>query len=338
MAGTLNVKVKDILDLSLSSITTSGDLLRAIEPLRKEYDIIVASISLGSTRRDKVVELDFREYRSLIFRKGTNGNFQLAAEMIERLDGLVDSIGLGGIDLYIRVGDQVFTIEDALELAKRVKTSLVVDGSDLKDTLERKVIRELTEDGVIRPPQKVLMVSSVDRWGMAETFWELGYRCLFGDLIFSLGINHPLSSIDDVKRLGKFILKYVTKMPFEFLYPVGEKQHKYPKSLRYSAYYEAADIIAGDFHYVIKYMPLKLEGKTVITNTLTQEDIEDLKRRGVTTLVTTTPKLGGRSFGTNVMEGLIKSYYYRLYRKPLRDKGELLKIIDDFGLSYTKVF
>ena len=48
-----------------------------------------------------------------------------------------------------------------------------------------------------------------------------------------------------------------------------------------------------------------MRGKSVITNTTTEEDVAELKRRGISTLITTTPELDGRSFGTNVMEGVV---------------------------------
>jgi hypothetical protein len=43
----------------------------------------------------------------------------------------------------------------------------------------------------------------------------------------------------------------------------------------------------------------------VITNTTTEEDVAKLRGLGLTTLVTTTPRLQGRSPGTNVMEGVL---------------------------------
>ena len=53
-------------------------------------------------------------------------------------------------------------------------------------------------------------------------------------------------------------------------------------------------------------MPDRLEGKMIVTNTTTPEDVEQFRRAGVRSLVTSTPVLEGRSFGTNVMEaGLI---------------------------------
>ncbi len=54
-----------------------------------------------------------------------------------------------------------------------------------------------------------------------------------------------------------------------------------------------------------QFMPARLDGKTVLTNTVTQGDIDDLAARGVKRLVTTTPDFGGRSFGTNVVEAAL---------------------------------
>jgi len=49
-------------------------------------------------------------------------------------------------------------------------------------------------------------------------------------------------------------------------------------------------------------MPDDLSGKIIVTNTTTARNVEELQRRGLHMLVTTTPRLEGRSFGTNVME------------------------------------
>ncbi len=52
-------------------------------------------------------------------------------------------------------------------------------------------------------------------------------------------------------------------------------------------------------------MPADLGGKTIITNTVTADDEALLRARGVATLVTTTPEMGGRSFGNNVLEAVL---------------------------------
>jgi hypothetical protein len=92
-------------------------------------------------------------------------------------------------------------------------------------------------------------------------------------------------------------------LPISLLYPTGTKQKRQkPKGKKF---FEWADIIAGDFHFIRRYIPERLDGKVIITNTITQEDVEFLKNKGVKLLVTTTPDLEGRSFGTNVVEGVL---------------------------------
>jgi hypothetical protein len=52
-------------------------------------------------------------------------------------------------------------------------------------------------------------------------------------------------------------------------------------------------------------MPLNMSGKVIVTNTTTPEDIEFCRQRGVRYLITATPRLDGRSFGTNVIEAIL---------------------------------
>ncbi|HEX3368255.1 MAG TPA: hypothetical protein VHS56_01660, partial [Candidatus Cybelea sp.] len=93
-------------------------------------------------------------------------------------------------------------------------------------------------------------------------------------------------------------------LPFQFFYPTGKKQEQPPQP-KYPQYYEEAEIVAGDFHFMRQYMPDRLDGKIVLTNTVTQANVEELEQRGVATLITTTPDIAGRSFGTNVLEAAL---------------------------------
>ena len=54
-----------------------------------------------------------------------------------------------------------------------------------------------------------------------------------------------------------------------------------------------------------QFMPERLDGKIVLTNTVTERNVEELAARGVKTLITTTPDIAGRSFGTNVLEAAL---------------------------------
>ena len=265
----------------------------------------VVSISIGSSTRNKTAEVEILGEKFVIERIGTDGDLKKAIELIKELDGKVDAFGMGGIDLYLSAGNQRYIIKDALPLKNAAKITPIVDGSGLKNTLERKVIKYIQKKGIVDlKGKKVLMTSVMDRFGMAQAFYEEGARLIIGDLMFALNIPIPLHSLKVVYFLSFIIVPIVVRLPFEMIYPTGDKQLKID-SKKYERFYKEADIIAGDYLFIKKYMPERLDGKIIVTNTVTQEDVEMMKEKGVKMLITTTPNINGRSFGTNVMEGVL---------------------------------
>ncbi len=286
----------------------------------------VVSVSLGSSRRDSVVELELLGERVILERRGTDGDFQRALCLIAELDGQVEAIGLGGIDLYLWAGGRRYTIRDAQRLKDAARKTPVVDGSGLKHTLERRAVAQLA--GLINWKEtKVLLPSAVDRFGLAEALYEAGAKVLYGDFIFALGLPIPLYSLSFLQKLASVLLPLLTQLPFPLLYPTGEKQERRVVDWR-SRYYLWADLVAGDWHYIKRHMPDAMKGKTVLTNTSTEEDVAFLRERGVRRLITTTPRLNGRSFGTNVMEALLVA----LAGRELGEE-EYLRYIDLLGLA-----
>ncbi|RYD06630.1 hypothetical protein N752_02875 [Desulforamulus aquiferis] len=269
----------------------------------------VVSVSLGSSKRDHTVNVELLGQRFEISRRGTDGDINKAIAMLQELDGMVDAIGLGGIDVYLYAGNNRYVIHDGLRLMQSVKVTPVVDGSGLKNTLEREVVRHLVQQGLIKQETKVLMVSAMDRFGMAEALTKIGCRITFGDLIFSLGIRYPIYSLEKLKSIANKLMPIVSRLPFQIIYPTGAKQDKHnsAKSAKFAKYYQDAEVIAGDYHLIRKHLPGKMNGQIIITNTTTESDVKLLKERGAGVLVTTTPEFHGRTFGTNVMEAVFVS-------------------------------
>ena len=264
----------------------------------------VVSVSLGSSKRDHLVEAEILGEKFLIERIGTDGDMERMVVLLKELDGRVDAFGLGGMDLHIRAGAKHYLIREAAKIARAARKTPIVDGGGLKDTLERRVIANLTKEGLMDfRGKKVLLVSAVDRFGMAEALDAAGAELICGDLIFGLGIPVPLRSLAALQRVAYLLAPFACQLPFKLLYPTGNKQEKIDN--RYQRYYEEAEIIAGDFLFIRRYLPPLLPGKTIITNTVTNQDVEVLQQRGIKTLITTTPEFNGRSFGTNVMEGVL---------------------------------
>ena len=259
------------------------------------------SISLGSITRDKKVTITLLGEEITIERIGTNGDVEKAIQLYDELDGQVDAFGVGGIDLGMTIAGRYYPLYDAQKLVAGVKQTPVVDGGGLKQTLERGIAQFIEQKiGDEVQPKRVLITAGVDRYGSALSFDQAGYEIIFGDLGFALGIPIPIRSLRGLRFLARVLMPIVGRMPLEFLYPTGEKQEEIvPK---FSKWYAWATVICGDCLYIKQHMPDRLDGKVIATNTTTPADVEAFRQRGVRYLVTATPRLEGRSFGTNMME------------------------------------
>jgi hypothetical protein len=295
------------------------------------YTKKVVSVSLGSSSRDHRAMVQLLGEDFDIARIGMDGSIERAAAKLRELDGTVDAIGLGGIDVYLYAGTKRYALRDGLRLLEAVKRTPVCDGSGLKNTLERAAVRFLRDQlGVDLRGRKVLMVSALDRFGMAQALVEAGADVLFGDFIFALDLDKPVRSLSEFEELAERYLPDACKLPFQFFYPTGKKQDRPPQP-KYPEYYAEADIIAGDFHFMRQFMPERLDGKLILTNTVTERDIDELRERGAERLVTTTPNFGGRSFGTNVIEAALLA----ILQKPWAEvsAGDYERVLRELALQ-----
>lgn len=287
----------------------------------------VISISLGSAKRNHAVEVEMAGEMCQVERIGTDGDMGKMVEMISQLDGKVDAFGLGGMDLYVYAGKTRYTLRDAKKVVRAAKLTPIVDGSGLKNTLERKVIEYLhAETEILKGNPNVLMMSGADRFGMAQALEKAGCNLILGDLVFTVGIPIPLRSLQSLEKVARLLAPLICQLPLSMLYPTGKKQEENkPKAPKLFA---EADIVAGDFHFIRRYMPENMQGKVIITNTTTADDLALLKERGVKTLITTTPELNGRSFGTNVMEALLVALSGKDRELVADEYEDLLKIVN----------
>src|SRR3972149_6061873 len=108
------------------------------------------SVSIGSSRRDKAVEIDLLGERVRLERIGTDGDMEKGARLYQELDG---------------------------------------NGEGVKNPLEARLGPFIDQTiGDYINPRRVLVVTAVDRWGLTRSFVEAGYDCTFGDLMFGLGL------------------------------------------------------------------------------------------------------------------------------------------------------
>lgn len=286
------------------------------------------SVSLGSSARDKKVVVYFKGEPVSVERIGTDGDAERARRLFAELDGAVDALGVGGVDIYLRLEEREYPLHAALKLIQDVRQTPVVDGRGLKHTLERRVFELLAPVLNGRPHfGRAFVPVAVDRLGLAEAVEEVADEVIIGDFMVALGIPIPIRGVRSYRRVARLLFPIVSHFPMSMLFYGSDGGET--DEVKYQRYYRDADLIAGDFLFMHKYLPDDLGGKTVITNTTTAENIDLLQSRGARMVITTTPCYEGRSFGTNMMEAALTAYVCQ--GRTLSD-DELNDLIDELDL------
>lgn len=262
------------------------------------------SISLGSSNRNKTVEINLLGETIQMERIGTDGDMEKATALYTELDGKVDAFGVGGALLGLMFDDKWTPMHSVLSLIKNVHLTPVVDGTGLKMTLEKKITSVISNElaGYVQDKRAFVAVA-LDRWGTAQAFLDDGYQCVFGDVMFALGLGVPIRSQKALGRLANALVPVFSRLPFSLIYPTGEKQSV--RQPRFAEFFEWATVVSGDCHYLWRHMPEKLPGRVIVTNTTTPADQDFFRSAGIKYLITTTPIIDGRSFGTNMIEAAI---------------------------------
>ncbi len=286
------------------------------------------SVSLGSPTRDKKVVVTFKGEPIEIERRGTGGDAVQARRWFAELDGQVDALSVGGVDLYLRFDGREYPLRAALKLVQDVKQTPVVDGRGLKHTLERRVFElAAAELGDIPRFQTAFIPMAVDRMGLAQAVTAVTDTVIFGDLMMGLDIPIPVRGMNRYRQVARALLPIISYLPMSMIFPPGNKDE--PPKPKYSRLWQEADLIAGDFLYIYKHMPDDLSGKTIITNTTTDANVDLFRQRGVRWLITTTPRYDGRSFGTNMTEAALTAY---AGNGRVLTETELNQLIDELNL------
>jgi predicted amino acid dehydrogenase len=272
----------------------------------------IVSVSLGPSSRDYTFTTELFGEKVRVRRCGADGDLRRARELVAQFDGQVDAIGLGGMKIYFRVGRRTYIHKQIQQVASVAQATPVVDGVHVRNTLERWAIGQVANQHPgIFGQKRVFVVSGIDRYGMAQVLCTFTQQVLFGDPIFHLNLPLPLRSFKQLERYASLVLPALCRAPYGKLYPVGLEQDL--RSLRGVKVFDQAHIIAGDYAYIRRFAPENLRGKTVITNSLSAADVQNLEERGVESLITITPPFGDEHpfVGSNVIEAILASFIDR---------------------------
>ncbi len=293
----------------------------------------IVSISLGSARRDYRFVTTVLGQPIEVRRIGTNGDTALAASLVRDFDGKVDAIGLGGLTPVFHVGAARYPHHEAISIARQARRTPVVAGDLIKQTLDRWCIQQANQAqrGMFNY-RRILVTSGIDRYALAQALAQYDAELRFADPVVHCGLPFlPLPrTIAQLDMYAATTLPIAALLPYRVLHPValGSEGH----DARAEKHFAWADVIAGDFAYIRRFAPRDLKNKVIVTDDPSPDEIEDLRARGVRTLVTLSPRLESlepaqRSFvSADVLEAIVVAI---LESGPTPTEGDIINFIDE---------
>ncbi|HRO89936.1 MAG TPA: serine carboxypeptidase, partial [Promineifilum sp.] len=235
----------------------------------------------------------FMGHELTLQRAGCGGDPERARALIQENDGKVDAIALEGLPMSLELGAARRPHETGATLAPVAQQTLVVDGSGIRAGLERwgVILADRAQPGIFAQ-KRVLMVPGLNHNGLAQALGRRAADLRYADPIvyFSLPALPLVGSRGTLEQAAGPTLDQLKDAAFDSLYPLPGG----PAEPRDAAAFEWADILAGDIGAIRRYAPAELKRKTVVVNWATEEDLADLRERGVNIAVTMMPALDGK--------------------------------------------
>ncbi|MCZ7575182.1 MAG: hypothetical protein M5U01_42070 [Ardenticatenaceae bacterium] len=252
-------------------------------------EILVIHVGEG----DETATVSFLGQDVQIRRAGCGADVGRARALIEAADGQIDAIGLEGMPAQLNLGAAHRPHEVGATLPAAAHTTPVVDGSGVRDGLERwgVILADRAQPGIFSE-KHILMVPGLNHNGLAQALGRHSPSIRYADPMVFFGLpDFPgVGSRQTLDQAAGPTLERLKDAPFQRINPRPSP----PGPSRATDPFRRADVLAGDIGLIRRYAPPKLEHKTVVVESAGQADLDDLRRRGVAIVVTMMPSLEGK--------------------------------------------
>ena len=265
----------------------------------------VVSISLGPGSLDTDFRARFLGHDVKVVRVGTDNDFTAAENLVREWRDRVDAIGLGMVHDHYWVGTNHFHQKDTARLEKLAGDTLVTTGARLREIVQEWSLRSAQEQlGHFFNNARVLFLSGTTNYRMASVMNEFTQNLSFADPVLQFGtpgLLHSLRALElyaagsqPVMRLrpGRGVLRSFAPA-------------RLANRLLLNKAVKDADVIVAPYHQLERYSLAELEGKVVLTSTISPERQESLREKGVRVVVDCSIQLFGETVGLNVVEAMI---------------------------------
>jgi predicted amino acid dehydrogenase len=223
---------------------------------------------------------------------GCHGQVEKARQLIRDFDGKVDAIGLDGMPAALNLAGVTRPHKSGSKLLAEAKQTPVVDGSGIRYALESWsiILADRAQPGIFSK-KHVLMVPGLNHTTLIRALSRYTNQVRFADpvIFFALPDFPGVGMRRIAKRIAAPTLDQLGDAPFRRIYPQPGK----PGSPRSTRPFKWADILAGDIGAIRRYAPQNLKRKIVICEWASAEDLDDLRQRKVSIVVSLIPNLEG---------------------------------------------
>jgi predicted amino acid dehydrogenase len=242
---------------------------------------------------EELTSVSFLNQSIEIKRLGTGGDPDRAGACIAEYDGKVDAIALEGFAAQLRLGPETRAHAVGAALKSAPARTPIVDGSGVRDGLERwaVMLADRAQPGIFAE-KIVLMTPGLNHAGLIDELNKHSRTIRYADpfVFFNLPDFPLMGSRQTLSRAAGLTLDRLHDAPFRRLHPAAGT----PQAHRPESPFHSADVLAGDIGAIRRYAPALLSHKTIVAEYATAADLEDLRERGVSIVVTLMPALDAK--------------------------------------------
>ncbi|MCG8613136.1 MAG: dehydrogenase [Pseudomonadales bacterium] len=265
----------------------------------------VVSVSLGSSELDYDFKTEFLGQQFRVVRLEANKDLNRAKNLIKQWQSKANVIGLGKVRDHYSVGTRKFIQESTRELEDLVTRVPVTTGASLRGILHEWAIRHAQIDiGHVFDNAKVLFANGMANYKAAAVLSEFTENLYFADPVLQTGIPKLLTSLHALELWAAGTHQLHKWRPPHVLSPSVAPIKEWNHFILGRAM-QKADVIAASYETIEDYSLEELGGKVLLTSTISDERLENLRDKGVDVVVDITPQLFDQTVGVNVIEAMI---------------------------------
>jgi predicted amino acid dehydrogenase len=263
----------------------------------------VVSVTMGSSRSDFAFEADFLGEHFEVQRLGADGNSKKAWELLRRQQASADAIGLGEVADHCHVGTTTIINRATKSLLNVVTRVPVTTGATLRRLLQVHAVRHVQRElGHYFDNNLVLFLSGMRNYEIAVALSDYTKNLSFADPVFQAGSPLLLTSLSQLELYAKGNEYVAGIKPWRML----EKSFAGLKNMRVARAVRNAHVVVGSFDEIKAVgTPANLDGKTLITSAVDDEQLAFYKKCRVNLVIDVSPKLFDHVVGVETLEAMI---------------------------------